>query len=77
MVSEQGAISMPVKVVVRTEHNTALNALDEQHLLIGTRAAFPTMSKANVKKRPAQTEHAALGAKKKIKTADVSSDCTY
>ena len=35
------------------------------------------MSKANAKKRPAQTEHAALGAKKKIKTADVSSDCSY
>ncbi|DBA97309.1 hypothetical protein WJX77_008787 [Trebouxia sp. C0004] len=28
------------------------------------------MSKTSVKKRPAQTEHAALGAKKKIKTAD-------
>ncbi len=72
MVSEQGAI---VKVFVRTEHNIALNALEDQRLLIDTKAAFPTMSKANVKKRPAQTEHAALGAKTKIKTADVSSDC--
>jgi len=35
MVSEHGAIARPM-------HNIALNALDDQRLLIGTRAAFLT-----------------------------------